>query len=81
MLELNVRASDVTASNIVFGRKITNNKKGAFLVDGFGDIHAIPIRSMSKKANQIALEKSFHRLAKKTNLGWNGKEFYPIISC
>jgi hypothetical protein len=75
MLEINIRASDITSSNIVFGQRGNNIAVGAFLVDGFGDIHAVPVRSFSSNANKIALQRSFTKLAKKNNLIWTGVQF------
>ena len=44
------------------------------LVDGFGDIHAIPVRSLGGWANRMGLDDSCRRLAKNTGLIWDGKE-------
>lgn len=69
-----IRAGDMTARNFVFGRRQINGDRGdreCVLVDGFGDIHAIPIRSWGRFFNRFGLDDSCKRLAQKTGLTWN----------
>ena len=72
----NIRASDMNPKNFVIGHRDNGNGPGikqCVLVDGFGDIHAIPVRSMAKWSNRIGLDDSCARLARKTGLRWNAK--------
>jgi len=69
-----IRAGDMTARNFVFGHR--NYGAGAglrecVLVDGFGDIHAIPIRSAGRFLNRFGLDDGCTRLAKRTGLSWD----------
>ncbi|WP_333712681.1 YrbL family protein [Yoonia sp.] len=76
-----VRVGDMTARNFVFGQRVIGGHKGpreCVLVDGFGDIHAIPIRSWGRMFNRLGLDDSCKRLARKTGLQWSSdtKLFY-----
>lgn len=74
---LDIRASDLTSCNIVFGRRDTGGGLGneeCVLVDGFGDIHAIPIRSMAAWSNRLGLDDSCKRLARNNNLQWDQRK-------
>lgn len=66
--DLGLRASDLSANNIVLGTR--GHGAEAVLVDGFGDIHAIPIRTWSRKLNRIAIDRSFEKIAARTGLTW-----------
>lgn len=66
MFRYNVIAGDMTAANIVFGQR--DGVAQFVLIDGFGDIHAIPIRSLSWRLNRIALVRSFQKLARRNGL-------------
>lgn len=69
-----IRASDMNPSNFVFGHRDVGGVLGpreCVLVDGFGDIHAIPVRSMAQWSNRIGLDDSCHRLARNTGLHWD----------
>ena len=69
-----IRASDMTARNFVFGqRNISGNwgPRECVLVDGFGDIHAIPVRSSGRFFNRIGLDDSCKKLAQRTGLFWD----------
>ncbi|MEL6839574.1 MAG: YrbL family protein [Pseudomonadota bacterium] len=72
LYQCNIRASDLTAKNLVFGRR-DGGPKECVLVDGFGDIHAIPVRSMAGWSNRLGLDDSCKRLAQRTGLSWNNK--------
>lgn len=70
----NIRASDMNPKNFVIGSRYRGNERGpreCVLVDGFGDIHAIPVRSLSKWTNRLGLDDSCARLARNTKLKWN----------
>ena len=70
----NIRASDMNPKNFVIGSRDTGSGPGpreCVLVDGFGDIHAIPVRSLSNWTNRLGLDDSCARLARNTNLKWN----------
>lgn len=72
----NLRASDMNANNFVLGHRDDGSGPGpreCVLVDGFGDIHAIPVRSMAKWSNRMGLDDSCARLGRNTKLHWNGK--------
>ena len=69
-----IRAGDMTARNFVFGHRRIGGVPGpreCVLVDGFGDIHAIPIRSWGRFFNRFGLDDSCKRLAQRTGLTWN----------
>jgi len=68
-----IRAGDMTARNFVFGQRDLGGGLGpreCVLVDGFGDIHAIPYRSWGRRLNKIALDDSCSRLARAKGLAW-----------
>ena len=69
-----IRAGDLNASNIVFGHRDFGNGPGEMecvLVDGFGDIHAVPVRSWGRSFNRLGLDDGCRRLAKRTGLRWD----------
>ncbi|MEL6683838.1 MAG: YrbL family protein [Pseudomonadota bacterium] len=69
-----IRASDMNAKNFVIGHRHDGAALGpreCVLVDGFGDIHAIPVRSLSQWTNRLGLDDSCARLARKSKLKWN----------
>ncbi|WP_341368537.1 YrbL family protein [Yoonia sp. BS5-3] len=72
LYQCDIRTSDLTAKNLVFGRR-NGGPKECVLVDGFGDIHAIPVRSMASWSNRLGLDDSCKRLAQRTGLLWNNK--------
>lgn len=78
IFDYNIRASDMNPSNFVFGQRTsaagTLGPRECVLVDGFGDTHAIPVRSWGKWANRHGLEDSCKRLAHKTGLHWDSKQ-------
>jgi hypothetical protein len=72
----NIRASDMNPDNFVFGHRDNGTGPGSeecVLVDGFGDIHAIPVRSMARWSNRMGLDDSCKRLARNTGLLWDQK--------
>lgn len=72
-----IRAGDMTARNFVFGQRTTHGETGpreCVLVDGFGDIHAIPVRSLGRWTNAKGLDDSCARLARKTALRWDARQ-------
>jgi len=71
-----IRASDMNPNNFVFGQRDNGTGPGpeeCVLVDGFGDIHAIPVRSMARWSNRMGLDDSCKRLARNTGLRWDPK--------
>jgi hypothetical protein len=69
-----IRASDMNPENFVFGRRSNGDTAGpreCVLVDGFGDTHAIPVRSMARWSNRMGLNDSCARLARNTRLHWH----------
>lgn len=76
MLMYGVRASDLTASNVVLGYREFEGKSGpyeAVLIDGYGDTHMVPVRTWSKAANRFALTKRFRRLGAMAGLIWESE--------
>lgn len=74
LIALNVRASDLTAKNIVFGHRKNAGHLGPFeavLVDGFGDIHAVPVRTWSEYLNLRSTHRRLSRIAKIARLNWD----------
>jgi hypothetical protein len=72
-----IRAGDMTPRNFVFGHRTTHGQIGpreCVLVDGFGDIHAIPVRSWGRWFNHMGLDDSCKRLAARTGLQWDAKQ-------
>lgn len=77
MYAFNIRAGDLTPPNFVFGHRDYAGQTGpreCVLVDGFGDIYAVPIRSLSNWTNRLGLDDSFQRLAIRTHLRWDAKQ-------
>jgi hypothetical protein len=69
-----IRASDMNPENFVFGHRDNGTGPGpreCVLVDGFGDIHAIPVRSLARWSNRMGLDDSCARLARNTGLIWD----------
>jgi hypothetical protein len=59
-------AGDMTAANIVLGQR--GDARQFVLIDGFGDIHAIPFRTLSPRLNRRAMIRSFHKMAGRIGL-------------
>ena len=70
---LDIRASDLSAHNLVFGHR-DDGPVECVLIDGFGDIHAIPVRSMARWSNALGLDDSFKRLVRNKPLAWDPKQ-------
>ncbi|PUB15406.1 YrbL family protein [Yoonia sediminilitoris] len=69
-----IRASDFNPKNFVFGQRDNGTGLGpkeCVMVDGFGDIHALPVRSMAKWSNRIGLDDGCKRISAKTGLAWD----------
>ncbi|WP_342069899.1 YrbL family protein [Yoonia algicola] len=66
---LGIRAGDLKPHNLVFGYRDAGYE--CVLVDGFGDVHALPVRSIGRWANAIGLHDSFKIIAKRTGLRWD----------
>ncbi|MEH6750022.1 MAG: YrbL family protein [Paracoccaceae bacterium] len=66
MFAQGIVAGDMTAANIALGQR--GGQPQLVLIDGFGDIHAIPFRSASTRLNRIALIRSFHKMAGRIGL-------------
>ena len=62
-------AGDMTAANIALGQR--GGADQFVLIDGFGDIHAIPFRSASARLNRIAMIRSFHKMAGRIGLAFD----------
>jgi len=73
----NIRASDLTARNFVFGQRRNTEGLGpkeCVLVDGFGDIHAVPVRTMANWTNRLGLDDSMKRLGRNKSIEWNAAQ-------
>ncbi len=64
-----IRAGDIKPHNLVFGHRDAGYE--CVLVDGFGDIHAVPVRSLGRWANALGLNDSFKQVALRTGLIWD----------
>jgi hypothetical protein len=72
LFTLGIRAGDLKPHNLVFGYREAGYE--CVLVDGFGDVHALPVRSIGRWANAIGLHDSFKIVAKRTGLRWDRKK-------
>ncbi len=68
MYEMQIIAGDLHEGNIVFGQR--NGRAAMFLVDGFGERHAIPIRSWFRPINDRSLDRRMQRMATGLGLVW-----------
>lgn len=69
-----LRTSDLSPRNFVFGHR-GEGAEECVLVDGCGDTHVIPIRSLSNFTNQIANSIEYKHHAAKLGLIWNRKTY------
>jgi hypothetical protein len=69
MFRHQIVAGDMTAANIVLGQR--GDAVQFVLIDGFGDIHAVPFRSASARLNRIAMIRSFRKMAGRIGLGFD----------
>lgn len=67
----NLRASDLNPKNFVLGDR--DGQRQFVLVDGVGDIHAIPVRSWSDHLNRLANAYEFRRYAARLGLRWDDR--------
>ena len=82
---LKVRVGDANFNNLVLGYRtdpVSNepHARECVLVDGFGDIAGIPVRSLSAATNRLGLDDSFKRGSRHSLLEWDnaGKRlFWP----
>lgn len=72
MFRHEIIAGDMNMNNIVLGER--NGEKQLVLVDGFGDIKALPIRSFSSLINHHYLIRSFQRIAQRSDIKFDSKE-------
>ena len=70
--QLGIRAGDIKLPNLVFGTRDAGYE--CVLVDGFGDTHAILVRSLGKWANSLGLNDSFKAIGERSGLTWNKSE-------
>jgi hypothetical protein len=80
MFHQGIVAGDMTAANIVLGQR--GQSLQFVLIDGFGDIHAIPFRSASARLNRIAMIRSFQKMAGRIGLVFDEKKlrFAPRLA-
>lgn len=69
---LGIRAGDLKPHNLVFGYRDAGYE--CVLVDGFGDIHVLPVRSLGRWANALGFNDSFKIMARRTGLIWDRKD-------
>ena len=76
LYRIGVRAGDLNAGNFVYGFRHTHpaDTPQWVLVDGFGDFHAIPIRSASRWTNRLGLDDCFHRMKNDIPLTWDRRQ-------
>lgn len=67
----NLRASDLNPKNVVLGEREGGCQ--FVLVDGVGDIHAVPVRSWSDRLNRLANGHEFGRYAPRLGLRWDDR--------
>lgn len=66
LLRFNMPTNDVSAQNIVFGKR--NGIEGLFCVDGFGDIHLIPVRTYFSRVRRDMLAERMQKMAVGLNI-------------
>jgi hypothetical protein len=71
LLRWQVRTTDMTMQNIVLGLRA--GRRQFVLVDGIGDVFAIPIRTWSVTAMRIGQRQSLAAIARKLGLGWDAR--------
>lgn len=69
---LDIVAGDLHEGNLVLGWR--NGEKRLFLIDGFGDRHAIPVRTWSRRLNARSLSRRFANMARRMDLEWHPDE-------
>ncbi|MEM1237679.1 MAG: YrbL family protein [Pseudomonadota bacterium] len=67
-----IRANDLHPNNIVFGER--DGLRQFVMIDGLGDSHVIPLRSMSDAFNARSLNKRMERSAKQIGATWNATD-------
>lgn len=72
MFRHEIIAGDMNMNNIVLGER--GGEKQLILIDGFGDIKPIPIRSASPSVNRRYLIRSFRKIARRTDLEFDSKD-------
>ncbi len=72
MFDMQIIAGDLHEGNIVFGQR--NGRAAMFLVDGFGERHAIPIRSWFRAVNDHSLNRRMLRMAAALGLAWQAEQ-------
>lgn len=71
---LGVRAGDLNPGNFVWGQRHmgdTPTPPDWVVVDGFGDLHAVPVRSLGDWAARLGLDDCFRRARRRVPLRWN----------
>ncbi|WP_281984176.1 YrbL family protein [Thalassorhabdomicrobium marinisediminis] len=74
LLRYDIRCSDLTRKNIALGYRAGPTRRGPFeavLVDGFGDTHAIAVRTVSRRVNAASVHRKLGRIAEKSGLVWD----------
>jgi hypothetical protein len=73
----NLRASDLNPKNFVLGDR--DGLRQFVLVDGLGDVHALPVRSWSDRLNRLANGHEFRRYAPRLGLRWDDRRrsYFP----
>ncbi len=72
LFDMQIIAGNLSAGNIVLGRR--NGKDALFLVDGFGERHAIPIRSWFRFLNNHSLNRRMEKMALELGLIWQADQ-------
>ena len=74
---LGVRAGDLNPGNFVYGARHLGDRPSPpdwVLVDGFGDLHAVPVRSLGDGPARLGLDDCFKRARKRVSLRWNASK-------
>ena len=72
LFDMQIVAPDLHSNNIVFGQR--NGKDSFFVVDGYGERTAIPVRTLSQTLRDYSLRKGMVKVAEKTGLIWSAKD-------
>ncbi|WP_371038839.1 YrbL family protein [Rhodosalinus sp. FB01] len=64
-----VQASDMNAKNFVLGTR--GDGREVVLVDGLGDVHALPLRRLSRRFNRASQDRAFRKCAARLGLEWD----------
>lgn len=73
LLRFNIPTNDVSGQNIVLGKR--GDKEKFICVDGFGDIHLVPVRTHSTRVRRDMLAERMEKMARGLGLRFDKKNF------